>query len=356
MQNQPVRQRLLEAVQQHALPRLKSPDLWQIVFTEPPLDFPPGVTVSYHHGKPVSPQDAGPAYSSDLTHNWPELMLQSSRFPMLGFVVEGTIDWRVGINTRMAKNGNKEMRRSNYMTVGMPKGTFFLMPPGVPYSEPDCNYWSRSVEQGSPVKVLWLQFHRFGIQCFMSYTVAGKGTRDSALYIADSRTIFAAETLIEELNRGKNSSRKIVDTLLQFCMQRLERSLQNEVAEVTESVIPTSFSQSSATEIVEQACLYIEAHFDQKVTLDSVATQVYISPSHLARLFQAEKGMSITEYLTRFRMEYVCTLLAKTDLRINHIGKISGYRNHSYFCQAFQRRMGQSPQEYRNAAINKTKA
>jgi two-component system response regulator YesN len=121
-------------------------------------------------------------------------------------------------------------------------------------------------------------------------------------------------------------------------------------------VVPSSFTPSSAVEIVEQACVYIEAHFDQKITLENVATHVYISPSHLSRLFQAEKGMSITEYLTRFRMEYICTLLGKTDLRINHIGKISGYRNHSYLCQAFQRRMGCSPQEYRNEIINKNKA
>ena len=356
MQNQSVRQRLLDIVQQHALQRLQNDDLWQMVFTEPPFNLPQGVTTTYHPGKPISAQEADPAFASDLTHNWPKLQLQSSRFPCLGFVLEGSIDWRIGITTRMAKGGTKELRRSNYLTLGMPKGSFFLMPPGVPYAEPGCNHWERSVREGIPIKVLWIQFHRFGMQCFTNYTVSGTNIRDSACYIADSRTIFAAETLIEELRVGKNHSRKIVNTLLQFCMQRLERALQNNLAEEIGSVVPTSLSQSSATNVVEQACLYTEAHFDQKMTLEDIAAHVYISPSHLARLFQAEKGMSITEYLTRFRMDYVCTLLEKTDLRINHIGKISGYRNPSYFCQVFQRRMGCSPQEYRNNLINKGKA
>jgi AraC-like DNA-binding protein len=355
VQIQTIRQRLLETVQSEVLPRLRNTDLWQMVFADTPFLLPPGVTLDLHPGKPLSPQDADPAYSSDLTHNWVRHMLQSSRFPCLGFVLEGSIDWRIGITTRMSKSGGRELLRSEYAMLGIPKSSFFMMPPGVPYSEGDFPYWERSMSEGKPVKVLWIQFHRFGMQTYLSYTAGEKMILDSACYVADSRTLFAAETLIEELSLGKNCSKDIVQTLLHFCLQRFDRGMQDTLTEEVESVVPTSFTQSSATEIVEQACLYIESQYDRKVTLESIATHVYISPSHLARLFQAEKGISITEYITRFRIEYVCTLLAKTDLRINHIGKISGYRNPSYLCQIFQKRMGCSPQQYRNDAITKPK-
>jgi AraC-like DNA-binding protein len=352
MQIQSIRRRLLDIVQQQALPRLSSKDLWQVVNTEPPFLFPRGVTLDFNEGAPISPQEADPPFSSDLTHNWASLLVQSSRYPCMGFVVKGSIDWRIGITARMAREGGGKLKNSNYVTLGIPESTFVVMPPGVPYAEGDLNHWQRSVDHGVPVKVLWVQFHRFGMQCFTNYTKNGKNTRDTACYIPDSRTIFAAETLVEELRLGTEGSKDIVQNLLQFCMQRLERGLQHELREEPRPVPPSSISQSSATEIVEQACVYIEANYQDKITLGGIASQVYISPSYLARLFRAEKGISITEYLTRFRMEYVCTLLSKTDLRINHIGKISGYNNHSYFCQLFHERMGCTPLQYRKKTMS----
>lgn len=345
-----MRQRLLEAVQVHALPRLQCLDLWQMAFMEPPLNFPPGVTVAYHQGKPLSAQNASPAFSSDLTHNWPDLRLQSARFPYLGFIIEGIIDWRVGITARMAKDGGKEMRRSNYMTVSMPKGTFLLMPPGVPYFEPGRNYWNRSVKRGS---VLWLQFHKSGIQCFMSYASSGENVYDSPVYIADSRMLLAAEALIEELNLKNNGSREIVATLLQLCLQRLERQLEENTGQEVSADGSETPAPGGSNDIVNRACLYITAHFGHKITTDIVAAHVGVSRSHLAFLFRAAKGTSINEYLTEIRMEYICTLLISTDLRINHIGKLAGYRNPSYFCQAFQRRFACSPQEFRDRTLNK---
>jgi AraC-like DNA-binding protein len=355
-QNQSVRQRLLETVEQQVLPRLKPDSQWQIAFISPPFDFPESVTTTFHEGKPLTTQEANPAFSSDLTHNWAKLQLHSARFPLLGFVVEGSIDWRIGITSAMVKKGGRAFESSNWVTVGMPQSTFFVIPPGVPYSEQGVNFWERSIAQGALVKVLWIQFHRYGMQCFISTcSLEGENRRDASLYFADSRTSFAIGTLMEELEQGKNTSRDIMNTLLSFCLQRLARTLQNEIDEVTEAATPVEFARNSAGEIVGQACAYLEAHFDFKVTLEEVAAHVYISPSQLERLFRAEKGTSVREYLTRVRIDNVCNMLEKTDLRINHIGKLSGYRNHSYFCQVFQRRMSCTPQEYRNASLYKTK-
>lgn len=327
-----------------------------MAYVDPPLDMPPGVAKTFHPGKPLSFKEADPASSSDITHNWLDLFLLASRFPCLNFVVEGSIDWRIGITERMARSGDRQMRNSNWVTLSLPRGTFFLMPPGVPYQVGDFNHWDRSARQGIPVKVLCVQFHRYGMTCHVSYTQGTRNIRDSPLFVADSRTIHAAESLIEELSLHRSDSTAIVGSLLQFCLQRLERGLQNEVAlQAESSSAATVFPHSNAAETVQQVCVYLETYFDRQLTLDTIANHVYISASHLTRLFRAEKGMSINEYLTKFRLEHVCTLLANTDLRINHIGKISGFTNQSYLCQVFQRHLGCSPQEYRYDSIAKNK-
>lgn len=355
MQVKTIRQRLLETVQTQVMPRLDSPGQWQMVYTEPPFHLPPGVTIDFHRGKPLSPQRADSPSSSDLTNAWNDLRLHTSRYPCLGFVIEGSIDWRIGITERMARNAGPELWRSVYATVGIPAGSFFLMPPGVPYPDLNFPYWERATALGQGIKVLWFQLHRFGMQSNLTYTAKGEYFLDSACYTADSHTLAAAQTLIEELELREKASPEIVRTLLLFCLQRFERGMHETVTAELDLVMPPAGAAASESDLVEQACFYIESHFDKKVTLESVAAHVFISPSQLARLFLAEKGVTVAEYLTRFRFEYVCTLLGKTDLRVNHIGKLAGYGNPSYFCQVFTRRMGCSPQQYRDALIHNAK-
>lgn len=349
MLTQSARQLLLETVQGDVLPRLKDIDLWQILYVDTPFSFPDSVGVELHAGKPLTAQAADPPFSSDLTHNWASLWLHSSRFPWIGFVIEGSIDYRIGITAQMAKNGGKALIRSSHATLTIPQNTFFLLPPGVPYADLEWPYWDRAVAANKPIKAIWIQFHRFGMQAVLTYTQGETHILCPAVYAASSRTLFAAEAIIEELALGSDASKDIVQTLLTFCLQRVQRSLLASKQIDADAVIPTLAVPGSTVEIVERACLYIESNFDKRVTLQSTAAHVYISSSHLARLFKAEKGMTIIEYLTRFRLEYICSLLAKTDLRINHIGKISGYVNPSCLTQMFTRRMGCSPQQYRDS-------
>jgi AraC-like DNA-binding protein len=340
-------QRILEMVRQRVLPFLKDEALARVVFTEPPFHFPPGIEITYNRGKALTAQSADPPYSSDLTHNWAHLNLHSARYSCLGFVVEGSIDWRIGVTTRMTKSGVKELSHSESYDLALPTGTFFLMPPGVPYVSGDHDHWSRSVAQGKDIKVLWVQFHRYGMQCYLGHTENGEYIREAYLYIPESRSIVAIETLVDELRLREQSSSELVNTLLLYIYQLLAHGLQSGLGENTDFVVPSASTSASANDIVEQACAYIDSHFHAKINLDGVAAHVFISPSYLTRLFRAEKGMSINEYITQVRLDYACNMLAKSDLRVNHIGKISGYRNHSYFCQLFLRRMGCSPLQYR---------
>ena len=91
-----------------------------------------------------------------------------------------------------------------------------------------------------------------------------------------------------------------------------------------------------------------------------LAQQVHLSPTHLQRLFKQETGVHIRDLLTERRLTAAANLLTTTDMEIKEIAYYVGYRHHSSFVRAFQRRFGQSPKRYRNigaaSAANGTSA
>lgn len=78
-----------------------------------------------------------------------------------------------------------------------------------------------------------------------------------------------------------------------------------------------------------------------------LAQEVNLSPAHLQRLFKQEMGVHISNILTESRLTNAAHLLCTTYIEVNEIAHRVGYRHHSSFVRAFQRRFGQAPRDYR---------
>lgn len=89
----------------------------------------------------------------------------------------------------------------------------------------------------------------------------------------------------------------------------------------------------------------IEAGPPQSVS--ELAREVRLSPAHLQRLFKQETGVHISGLLAENRLRNAAQLLSTTDMEIKEIAYLAGYRHHSSFVRAFQRRFHQSPKDYR---------
>ncbi|MDA8329861.1 MAG: helix-turn-helix transcriptional regulator [Candidatus Dormibacteraeota bacterium] len=82
-------------------------------------------------------------------------------------------------------------------------------------------------------------------------------------------------------------------------------------------------------------------------TLDSLAEEVHLSRSQLARSFAATVGMSPMAYLRQMRVERMARLLASTDLSIAEAARAVGWRNQFHASQVFHAAYGVSPTEFR---------
>jgi YesN/AraC family two-component response regulator len=99
---------------------------------------------------------------------------------------------------------------------------------------------------------------------------------------------------------------------------------------------------------IEVAMDYIEENYSSYITLEHVAEEVYLNPVYLSHLFKKVTGVKFSEYLNDFRVKKATELLENSTLRIGEISTKVGYKDSRYFSEMFKKRMGLTPNEYRN--------
>lgn len=101
-------------------------------------------------------------------------------------------------------------------------------------------------------------------------------------------------------------------------------------------------------------CLnYIDSHFNEKITLEYLASQVNLHPCYLASLFKKETGESIGHYLLNIRIRTAIALLTKTEYSYSQIAYSLAFCSQSHFTKTFHKNTGYTPKEYRNKFFNR---
>mgnify|MGYP005752094017 CR=1 FL=1 len=98
---------------------------------------------------------------------------------------------------------------------------------------------------------------------------------------------------------------------------------------------------------IEQVTQYINNHYGDELSRDTLADMVYLNPDYLSRKFKEEKGVSISSYIIEKRVEKAKERLCTTSMPINAVAMEVGYDNFAYFAKVFRTKTGLSPNEYR---------
>jgi two-component system response regulator YesN len=98
---------------------------------------------------------------------------------------------------------------------------------------------------------------------------------------------------------------------------------------------------------IEDAIYYIEKHYMDNISLESVAEEVNVSPSYLSRIFKEKKEIGFNDYLTNVRIGKSQELLINTNLTIKEISARTGYPDEKYYSKLFKKNIGIKPTEYR---------
>ncbi len=139
-----------------------------------------------------------------------------------------------------------------------------------------------------------------------------------------------------------------------FCTSLLHALLVSVIT-VTEGVGETRENPADEPHILGSRIKdYIDRHYMEPITLQSMGEALRISPYYLSHVFKQMSGYSPVQYLLRRRIGEAQTLLITTDLSITRIAEMVGYDTQSYFNLQFTKNVGMPPNKFRQNYIVST--
>ena len=174
--------------------------------------------------------------------------------------------------------------------------------------------------------------------------------QDSQIYI---KYIYA--DIVRKL--AENDKEKLLD-----CPHTIERVFEQStllnihklvIDQITEMIQLEENRKSKKNEeidqnsVIRQVKMSIENRYQEDLSLQILADEVFLTPTYLSYLFKKNMGVSLIKYLTTVRINQAKELLKNTNMKIADIAKQTGYQNDSYFSIAFKNNVGMSPGAFR---------
>lgn len=104
---------------------------------------------------------------------------------------------------------------------------------------------------------------------------------------------------------------------------------------------------SRTTELTLKVANYVQRHLCERISVNALAKELYLSRPYLSERFKAESGESLTDYILREKTTEARRLLDYTDKSLTSISSYLGFSSPSHFSRVFKKYTGMLPSEYR---------
>ncbi len=97
--------------------------------------------------------------------------------------------------------------------------------------------------------------------------------------------------------------------------------------------------------------LYLNQHYMEKLSLNSISTQLHIGRTKLCTLAkELSGGKTLSSLITQRRIEAARNLLVQSDIPISSVAEQVGIEDYNYFSKVFRSVVGTTPSNFRKAA------
>lgn len=94
---------------------------------------------------------------------------------------------------------------------------------------------------------------------------------------------------------------------------------------------------------------YINKHYNENLTLTSIAEHFGFSTSYITKLFRNFLGKGTVDYINDLRLTAACEYLISSNYSIGEISNKIGYTNQYYFNRLFKKKYGVTPKDFRKS-------
>ena len=104
---------------------------------------------------------------------------------------------------------------------------------------------------------------------------------------------------------------------------------------------------SQYSPLIRGAIIHIQQETAMPLSLRALAEYCNVNASYLSNQFKIETGLTLTEYVNRYRIEKSLQLLKYSDMSIARISEYVGILDENYYSRIFKKTMGVTPMMFR---------
>jgi AraC-like DNA-binding protein len=113
-----------------------------------------------------------------------------------------------------------------------------------------------------------------------------------------------------------------------------------------------AFESVNKKYVVEQIVNYFEEHYSEKISLDSIAENMYLSTFYISKIFKSETGDAPIRHLINIRLEKAREIIEEApELSIKEVASRVGYDDVYHFSKQFKKHYGVSPSQVKIAKV-----
>ena len=148
--------------------------------------------------------------------------------------------------------------------------------------------------------------------------------------------------IAEEFLRAIATQLRKREILKQFYAAVFKRSPSEDIN--SNSVLPST-SNPQLQEIFD----FIEAHYQESISLNDVAEAVGYSSAYLTTFVKLQTGTTVNHWIIKRRLAAAETLLRESNHSVEQIAEEVGYLNPGHFFRQFRQYVGTTPKVWRKA-------
>lgn len=152
------------------------------------------------------------------------------------------------------------------------------------------------------------------------------------------RFVEHLETAIKEKN--SKYEKNITYTLFSYLVFSLDKLHQDELS-------PKTTSKDSIPTVILKIIDYLNEHYAEKITLESLSEQFFLSKTALSYTFKKHMDCSLIDFLLSIRITKAKEFLLNSKKSIEEIAEICGFSSANYFGLIFKQKEKLSPANYR---------
>ncbi len=185
-----------------------------------------------------------------------------------------------------------------------------------------------------------------------------------SLFMPNTTKAYVISTLnrlsieIHALNSDENFNSNIEDIFARYSEKINNAQRFEDVKSLTAKCVldvKTCLNNldSSAVDAIIKSKEFIKNHYNENITLESVAKNVFMNPFYFSTFFKKHTNKNFKEYLNEIRLQNAVRLLMSTNLRPSEIAEKTGFKSSRSMNKLFQETYGKMPNEYRKDTENK---